>query len=419
MSNLEDKENNTEIKNTTGNSKVPENDSLQNRRAFILKKHINENNIEFSSNEDNFYGTVSAGAIQTEDELEKEIELLNLKSELVNLKSTQLNKQTTELHDKEFNKVLDKLLPDFLHEISSPVSSVEYSSDNLLIEYQKIISSFVTIAESEEPVEALQKVVNYAAALEASNTVSFEGKELRETKKKFISDLTRYEIKHPQRAAEFLMSAGITGINEKLHWIIKQPQGHLLFDLLISLLSIKQSFAVLDAAKTRSRYLVSTLKNYTNKLPDSVSEIFDLKTSIDTAIVLLKQRLKSCTFSFNYNADCFINGNIQHIVHVWINLLSNAIEATNGTGTIAVNVCKENEEVVISVQDNGTGISPEIITKIFTPYFTTKKKQGGTGIGLDICKNVISSIGGIISVSSKPGKTIFSVRIINYATGNK
>ena len=149
-------------------------------------------------------------------------------------------------------------------------------------------------------------------------------------------------------------------------------------------------------------------------MPDTAAEVFDLRTSIDTAIVLLRQRLKSCNFSLQYNASCFIKGNIQHIVHVWINLLSNAIEATQGTGTIEINVFKENNEVIVTVQDNGPGIPTEIANKIFTPYFTTKKNQGGTGIGLDICKNVIALIGGTLSVTSQPGKTTFTVRLSKY-----
>ena len=417
MSELTDREKQIAENKKTLSADSLENTSLQNRRAAILEKHLKINNEEPAAN-NNFSSNAPVNSIETEKELEKELELLNLKSELYNLKSAQLNKNT-ESHDKEFTKVLDKLLPDFLHEISSPVSSVEYSSDNLQVEYQKLITSFIAIADADGPAEGFQKVVSYVSSLETNSLASFDAKELREKKKKFVADFTHYQIKHPQRAAEFLMSSGVYGINEKLHWIIKQPQGHLLFDMLISLLSIKQSFAVLDAAKSRSRYLVSTLKNYTNKLPDTTSEIFDLKTSIETAIVLVKQRLKSCNFSFQYDADCFIDGNIQHIVHVWINLLSNAVEATNGTGTIAVNVFKENKDVVVTIQDNGPGIPAEIISKIFTPYFTTKKNQGGTGIGLDICKNVIFSIGGIISVSSQPGKTIFTVRILKYAASNK
>ncbi len=418
MNKLTDREKEVLQSQNTPKTNSLENASLQSKRANILQKHIRTNNNEPVDDAD-LYNNVPQNFIDSEEELEKEIELLNLKNELLNLKKSQLTKQSNEIHEKDFNKVLDKLLPDFLHEISSPISSVEYSADNLLVEYQKIISSFISIAESNEPIEGFQKVVAFISSASNISSISIEGKELREQKKKFIADLTHYQIKHPQRAAEFLISAGVFGINEKLHWIIKQPQGHLLFDLLISLLSVKQSFTVLDAAKTRSRYLVSTLKNYTNKLPDSESELFDLKTSIETAIVLVKQRLKSCNFSFHYNADCFIDGNIQHIVHVWINLLSNAVEATHGTGTISVNVFKENETVVVSVTDNGPGIPPELITKIFTPYFTTKKNEGGTGIGLDICKNVITSIGGNISVSSKPGNTTFTVRIVKYAGNTK
>ena len=129
--------------------------------------------------------------------------------------------------------------------------------------------------------------------------------------------------------------------------------------------------------------------------------------------------MKSCNFTFQYDADCFIEGNIQHIIHVWINIIANAIEATNSKGIITVKVYKENQDVIIAIQDNGPGIQKEIQSQIFTPYFTTKKEQGGTGIGLDICKNVITKIGGTIDVLSVPGNTIFYIRIKKYDSNNR
>ena len=298
------------------------------------------------------------------------------------------------------------------------MSSIEYSSQNLQAEYQRVLKIFVSFTDSTKDTKAFQRVLNYVNSLVNTNSIS-NYDEIRELKEKFIEQLSKYDLRNPQRAVEYLMASGIYAVDAELNSFITQPNGELLFQLMISLLSVKQSFSLLDTAKSRTRYLITTLKNYTNKLPDNYTEKFNLKTSIETAIVLLKHRLKSCNFTFQYDADCFIEGNIQHIIHVWINIIANAIEATNSKGIITVNVYKENEDVIIAIQDNGPGIPKEIQSQIFTPYFTTKKEQGGTGIGLDICKNVITKIGGTIDVSSVPGNTIFYIRIKKYDSNNR
>lgn len=415
MSKVSDKAKSIE-KVTTENEEFLQNLDLQNRRANVLQKHL-KNNAE-NNNTFKFETTPASYAIQNEVIDEKDLEIQRLKAELLILKNGAVNKENTEVHEKEYTKVLDKLLPDFLHEISNPFSSIEYSSQNLQAEYQRILKTFVSFTDSTKDTKAFQRVLNYVNSLVIASEISNE-QETRELKEKFVAQLANYNLRNPQRAAEYLMASGIYAVDAELNSFISQPNGELLFQLMISLLSVKQSFSLLETAKGRTRYLITNLKNYSNKLPDTYTEKFNLKTSIETSIVLLKHRLKSCNFNFHYNVNCFIEGNIQHIIHVWINIIANAIEATNNKGRISVNVFNEKEEVVITIEDNGPGIPKEIQNKIFTPYFTTKKEQGGTGIGLDICKNVINKIGGTIEVSSVPGKTIFYIRIKNYGITNR
>jgi two-component system NtrC family sensor kinase len=68
--------------------------------------------------------------------------------------------------------------------------------------------------------------------------------------------------------------------------------------------------------------------------------------------------------------------------------------------------------VEISVKDNGCGISPENMEKIFRPFFTTKPVGRGTGLGLSICYSIIDNMGGVMEVSSEKGKgTSFVIRL--------
>ena len=88
---------------------------------------------------------------------------------------------------------------------------------------------------------------------------------------------------------------------------------------------------------------------------------------------------------------------------VLTNLMSNAKDAMKetGSGTLTISTEKDSDSVILSVADTGTGISPENLTKIFDPYFTTKKS--GTGIGLTLVYKIIRGMGGDIGVTSRQG----------------
>jgi signal transduction histidine kinase len=86
-----------------------------------------------------------------------------------------------------------------------------------------------------------------------------------------------------------------------------------------------------------------------------------------------------------------------------VNLLVNARHAVHGNGGhVTLSSRSGTESVRISVADSGTGIASPDLSKVFDPYFTTKR--GGTGLGLPIAKNIVEGLGGTLAVSSTPGK---------------
>ena len=95
-----------------------------------------------------------------------------------------------------------------------------------------------------------------------------------------------------------------------------------------------------------------------------------------------------------------------------MNLLTNAIFAMDGQGTLTITTAREGDEVVLRFTDTGDGIPPENLEKIFDPGFTTKGVGVGTGLGLSICYRIVQDHRGTIEVSSEVGKgTEFTVRL--------
>jgi len=97
----------------------------------------------------------------------------------------------------------------------------------------------------------------------------------------------------------------------------------------------------------------------------------------------------------------------NQIKQVVLNLVHNALQAMPGGGEMEIKTAERKkigrDGVIVSVKDNGIGISPEDQTRIFEPFFTTKADRGGTGLGLSVTYGIISDHGGEIELISQPG----------------
>jgi two-component system NtrC family sensor kinase len=95
----------------------------------------------------------------------------------------------------------------------------------------------------------------------------------------------------------------------------------------------------------------------------------------------------------------------DHIQGVWINLLMNAIDAIEvATGEITIHTDYQDKEFQIVISDNGQGIPPNKLLRIFEPFYTTKAAGRGTGLGLSVCNRIVKKHGGMISAESVIGQ---------------
>ncbi len=161
-----------------------------------------------------------------------------------------------------------------------------------------------------------------------------------------------------------------------------------------------------DGAR-RTRDIVIGLRNF-SRLEEAQRKLMDVHENIDSTLNLLSGEIKNrIQVVKDYGSipmvDCFANQMNQ----VFMNILSNAVQAIDGVGNIWITT-KLNEKniskkmVVISIQDSGKGMSPEIMQKIFDPFFSTKGIGQGTGLGLSISYGIVQSHGGDIIVKSQP-----------------
>jgi signal transduction histidine kinase len=177
---------------------------------------------------------------------------------------------------------------------------------------------------------------------------------------------------------------------------------------------------ILDAANRAAKITGSVLALARNR--SGQMEPTNLKSIIGDTLLLLEREFKKYRVSLeiNLNDDVpEVQGAGNDLQRVLINLLVNARQATpeGGWVRILLNHDEANAEVVLTIRDSGSGIAPDILPKIFEPYFSTKSGpdssgKGGTGIGLSSCKEVIDTHSGRIRVESSLGKgTAFIIRL--------
>ena len=97
---------------------------------------------------------------------------------------------------------------------------------------------------------------------------------------------------------------------------------------------------------------------------------------------------------------------------VFMNIISNAIDSIAGKGTVTIETRNLEDQVQIKIADTGRGMTEDIKSKIFQPFFTTKGLGEGTGLGLSITFGIIDKHKGKLTVDSKKGKgTVFAITI--------
>ncbi len=125
----------------------------------------------------------------------------------------------------------------------------------------------------------------------------------------------------------------------------------------------------------------------------------NLKDIIIECIENFKHNHKNIFFNLNFANDLFIAGDKNMLCVVINNLIKNAIQAMPEGGNITINVFSENSDAVITVEDEGNGIPPEVLPNIFDPFYTTK--FNGFGIGLSISYKIVKQHNGIIYAENK------------------
>ncbi len=154
----------------------------------------------------------------------------------------------------------------------------------------------------------------------------------------------------------------------------------------------------------RIRNIISSLKRFSHLTPSEMKVIDINDDVLDESLKITWNEIKyKAEVVKQYETPLPFYGHANDLAQVIINVLMNAAHACDNNGEIRLTSKSDLSNIIIMVEDNGTGISAENLTKVFDPFFTTKEVGKGTGLGLSISHGIIQKYGGSICIESTLG----------------
>ena len=166
-----------------------------------------------------------------------------------------------------------------------------------------------------------------------------------------------------------------------------------------------QARDIVEAVK-RTTAICRDLTSYSRRASSQQDSLIAINGKLDEALKIARYAvaLHDIDICKTYQPDVMVKGNPDELLHVFVNLITNAVQAMEQGGTLTLETAMVDGATRVRVSDTGCGISADLVDRIFEPFFTTKPPGKGTGLGLYNIKNVIQHMHGTIEVESRVGR---------------
>lgn len=307
---------------------------------------------------------------------------------------------------------LGTLAAGLAHEINNPasaavrsVSALQQSSDDVFASLQRLAGEGIS-ASQFVALDRLRRSIDPSSAP--------TGVALSELEDALGDWLAEHSIDRDWEIAPALAGAGVspawldraaaalsgTALQAGLEWVA-------------SSVTTAALIAEAQGATRRISDLVSAVKSYSQLDRATVQDV-RLVDGLESTLVMLGHKLRDgITVVREYDDSVpTVTANPGELNQVWTNVIDNAVDAMDGSGTLTVRTYADDRHAVVEIRDTGHGMSDEVAAHAFEPFFTTKEVGKGTGLGLDISRRiVVERHGGEIAVDSSPGRTVVQVRL--------
>ena len=310
---------------------------------------------------------------------------------------------------------LGKMSAGLAHELNNPAAAIARSSQALLELQGKLLPLIGRWQELELGDESGMCLMELLARPMPAAELSLLEKRKKRTALEDV--LESFAGEHATDLADSLVESGIdSGSVEKLIDRLKPDEALALVEGMALLLEMRRLSGEVGISARRISELVGSVKRFTHMDRGLEKEWTDVHQGIRDTLTLMNHKTKQLGIVFEGN---FREPGPKVFVHpgelgqVLTNLIDNAIDALEARPDpkIRIETLEQEGKPLLEIEDNGAGIPEEIAAEIFKPFFTTKTAGKGTGMGLEISRQIAEKMGGHLSFASKPGKTVFRLEL--------
>ncbi|GAA2978503.1 histidine kinase [Streptomyces fulvorobeus] len=319
---------------------------------------------------------------------------------------------------------LGSLSAGLTHELNNPAAAAARAAASLRERIARMRHELAAVTDSPLIREALAELIGFQEqtadrVAKAPALSPLQAADREDTLTEWLED---HGIEQSWQVAPTFVQAGLD--SEWLDRVESMLDERILPSAIGWLHSTVETELLLDEitdSTARISHLIDAAKQY-SQLDRAPFRMVDVHELLDSTLLMLNSKIGTrITVVRQYDETLpKVPAHPAELNQVWTNLIDNAVAAMNGAdrdGTLTVRTARANDQLLVEIQDTGTGIDAEIRDRIFDPFFTTKPVGEGTGLGLDISWRIVTNKHhGSLRVKSVPGNTRFQVLLPLTAT---
>ena len=307
---------------------------------------------------------------------------------------------------------LGQLSAGLAHELNNPAAAAARNVDALETAGSALESSLEKLVRARITAPQLAKLedLRLRAAATAAPLSALAVSDLEDDLTDWLED---HDVQQAWLLAPALAAAGVDRAwCEEAAGVLGQPALAAGLEWVSNSISMKNLLAEVKACTGRIFELVAAMKSYSQMDRASMQRV-DVTEGLESTLVVLGHRIPpGVAVVREYAQTPVVEAYPGELNQVWTNIIENAVDAMDGTGTLRVSTRADGDGAVVEIADTGPGMSPAVAARAFEPFFTTKPVGKGAGLGLDIARRIIEERhSGTIAIDSAPGSTVLRVRL--------
>jgi signal transduction histidine kinase len=314
---------------------------------------------------------------------------------------------------REALMALGTLSAGLAHEINNPAAAATRAVDALMGEIDILLSSLNRLARNEISARQFYQLDELRREIEPGPAVQ-DPLALADHEEELSNWLSRHGVQRDWVLAPQLAAAGVDlAWCERAAAILAGPALEPGLEWAASTFAVTALLAEVKESTRRVSDLVAAVKSYSQMDRAAMQEI-DITEGIESTLLMLGHKLRAgVTVVRDYAPELpQIDAYAGELNQVWTNLIDNAVDAMDGTGTLRISTRADGDGVLVAIGDSGSGMPPEVMERAFEAFYTTKEVGKGTGLGLDIARRIVEERHrGSIHIDSRPGDTVVTVRL--------